>query len=73
MKRFHFLRQRKRLNMGYVIPRSWSILQVLQDAKNALHYQRSLFPCGIRSIDDGTDQRIQSITSFIRDLESRIK
>lgn len=55
------------------LERTNSILAILSQAKIRLHALRCQVPCGIRSFDDRTDQKIKYLTEFIQDLESRIE
>lgn len=53
--------------------RSSSQLAILNQAKIKLHALRCQWPCGLKSVDDETDRKINSLTEFIKDLESRIE
>lgn len=53
--------------------RTNSILYILNSAKIRLNVLRCQVPCGIRSVDDRIDQKIKYLTTFIQDLEAKLK
>ena len=55
------------------LERTNSILAILNQAKINLNKLKCTWPCGIRSVDDETDRKIESLKEFITDLEGKIK
>lgn len=53
--------------------RTNSILAILSQAENRLHVLKNTVPCGIRSVDDETDRKIESLNSFINGLKAKIE
>lgn len=47
---------------------STTMLAIRKDAENKLHRLRNTFPCGIRSIDDQTSEKIIKVTEFIKQI-----
>jgi hypothetical protein len=52
--------------------RTNSILAVLKDAEVKLNSLRNRFPCGIRSVDDETDRKIQYTAKFVAELRAKL-